>query len=298
MIYWLHLLGRHLAQTLPLSVSYRLAALGAPLVYYAWAAKRRNAVDNVVQMLGPEKSRGEAERLARAAFQNYGRYLIDMLRLSGAETRRIERRLTILGLEHMQAAYARGKGLIFVGGHLGNSDLAVAVLASLGYPITIIAETLHPPRWNAEVQRTRNAAGIGTIPPEAGVRGMVEVLRRNEVLGVLIDRPTHGTSEGVPVRFFGAWTRVPGGVATLALRTGASVLPACMVRHGADWLIHVHPPLDLARTGDLRADIQRFTQQTMDVMETYIRQYPDQWFMFRQMWPTLPIEQAASPALG
>jgi KDO2-lipid IV(A) lauroyltransferase len=292
MIYWLHLLGRHLAQRLPLPVSYRLAALGAPLVFFTWAAKRRNAVANVVQMLGPGHLPAAAEGLALAAFRNYGRYLVDMLRLSSAEIARVERQLTVRGVEHLDAALARGKGLIFVGGHLGNSDLAVAVLAGRGYPITIIAETLQPPRWNALVQRTRHAVGVQTIPPESGVRGLLDVLRRNEVLGILIDRPTHDETEGVAVRFFDAWTRVPGGVATLALRTGACILPACMVRDGAGWVIHVQPPLLAERTARLQADVQRLTQQTMDAMEAFVRQYPDQWFMFRPMWPAATTEPA------
>src|SRR5437588_512854 len=210
MIYWLHLLGRYLARLIPLPISYGLAAHGAPLVFFAWRSRRHNAVANVVQMLGPGQPRAAAERLALAAFRNYGRYLIDMLRLGRAEIARVERHLTVRGVEHLDAALARGKGLIFVGGHLGNSDLAVAVLAGRGYPITIIAETLQPPRWNALVQ----------------------------------------------------------------------------------------PPLLAERSARLQADVQRLTQQTMDAMETFVREYPDQWFMFRPMWPAAPAERTAQPALG
>ena len=94
------------------------------------------------------------------------------------------------------------------------------------------------------------------------------------------------------VRFFDAWTRVPGNVATLALRTGAAVLPACMVRDGAGWVIHVQPALLAERSGRLQADVQRLTQQTMDAMEAFVRQYPDQWFMFRPMWPATSAEPA------
>ncbi len=295
MIYWLHLLGRYLARVIPLPVSYRLAALGAPLVFLVWGSKRRNAVANVVQMLGPDQPPGAARRLALAAFCNYGRYLVDMLRLSGAEVKRVEQRLTVLGMEHVDAALALGKGAIFVGGHVGNSDLGAAVLGGRGYPVTIIAETLRPPRWNALVQRTRHEAGINTIPPEGSIRAMLDTLRRNEVLALLIDRPTHQQGEGVPVCFFGAWTRVPGGVATLALRSGAPIVPACVFRKGQGWVIHVNPPLLGQRTASLQADVQRLTQQVMDAMEVFIRQHPDQWFMFRAMWPAStgqPVEAA------
>jgi KDO2-lipid IV(A) lauroyltransferase len=81
-------------------------------------------------------------------------------------------------------------------------------------------------------------------------------------------------------------------VATLALRTGASILPACMVRDGAGWVIHVQPPLLGERSARLQTDVQRLTQQTMDAMEAFVRQYPDQWFMFRPMWPAAAPEPA------
>jgi KDO2-lipid IV(A) lauroyltransferase len=292
MIYWLHLLGRYFAQVIPLSVSYRLAALGAPLVFLAWGSKRRNAMANVTQMLGPDQPPSAARQLAIAAFCNYGRYLVDMMRLSARDVRRVERCLTVLGMEHVDRALAHGKGAIFVGGHVGNSDLGACVLGSRGYPVTIIAETLQPPRWNDLVQRTRHEAGICTIPPEGSVRAMLDILRRNEVLALLIDRPTHQEGEGVAVRFFGAWTRVPGGVATLALRSGAPIVPACVYRQGTHWVIQVRPPLLIDRTASLQADIQRLTQQVMDAMESFIRQHPDQWFMFRPMWPASISEPA------
>ncbi|HLH24010.1 MAG TPA: hypothetical protein VK066_15915 [Chloroflexota bacterium] len=300
MIYWLHLVGRRIAVVLPLGVSYRLAEGGGWVAYWLWPAKRRHAVANLRQILGP-RAAGRAEGLARAAFRNYGKYLIDMLRLSGAQLKEIEQRLTVHGLEHVEAARAHGRGLIFVGGHIGNSDVGGAILAGRGYPAHVIAETLQPPRWNTLVQETRRQAGMQVIPVEAGAREVLRVLRRNEVLAFLVDRPTHRERSGVPVQFFGAWTRVPAGAATLALRTGASLIAACVVRAGHGYEVHISPPLQIQRSGDLQADIQALTQQVMSALEGFIRQHPDQWFMFRPMWPATeagPIVETATSMAG
>jgi KDO2-lipid IV(A) lauroyltransferase len=289
MIYWLHLAGRRVAAVLPLGVSYRVAEAGGWGVYWLWPAKRRNAVANLQRVLGADAH--QAGRLARAAFRNYGKYLIDMMRLSGWQLRDIEQRLVVHGLEHVEAARAQGRGLIFVGGHIGNSDIGGAILAGRGYPAHVIAETLHPPRWNALVQETRRQTGMRVIAAEGGAREILRVLRRNEVLAFLVDRPTHREGSGVPVRFFGAWTRVPSGAATLALRTGASLIAACVVRAGQGYEVHISPPLQVARSGNAQADIQALTQEVMTALEGFIRQYPAQWFMFRPMWPA-----AAGPA--
>jgi KDO2-lipid IV(A) lauroyltransferase len=110
---------------------------------------------------------------------------------------------------------------------------------------------------------------------------MLAALRKREGLAVLVDRPSG--EDGVPVTFFGRRTRVPGGAATLALRTGSPVVPAALVRdpHGPGYLVHIGPPIVGAKGDDATVVMQRI----MSWLEGIIRRYPDQWFMFRQMWP-------------
>jgi lauroyl/myristoyl acyltransferase len=121
------------------------------------------------------------------------------------------------------------------------------------------------------------------IPLEAGVRQMIGALRQNEILAVLIDRPLAG--EGVPVQFFDATTRVPGGAATLALRAGANVVAAAAVRAGDGFVAHISPLIECQPSGDADRDVQAITQGVMNWLEALIRRHPDQWFMFRNMWP-------------
>ncbi|MBV9581579.1 MAG: hypothetical protein JO057_23625 [Chloroflexi bacterium] len=283
MIYWLHVTGTFLMRFVPVSVAYRLAGWGAPIALEIFARGHlRRATDNMHQVLGPQASKHEAKRLTRAAFANYARYMVDLVRLPHLKSRELVENIRIEGWEHVDAAYTVGKGVVFATGHIGNWDMAGAAFAARGRPVSALVETLKPARWNERVQRTRTAAGVKAIPIENGLRDMLVALRQQEGLAVLVDRPL--SNDGVAVTFFGRPTRVPGGAATLALRTGSPVVPAALVRDpgGSGYLAHIGPPI----VGERGDDPSLVMQRIMSWLEGIIRRYPDQWFMFRHMWPT------------
>jgi KDO2-lipid IV(A) lauroyltransferase len=282
MIYWLHRLGAPLARWLPVQVSYAIASLGASIVYVLWREKRENAIENLAWVLGKDANSPEVHRFARRAFDNYAKYLIDMLRLTGLKPADLEQRVTVTGWEHFSEAMDNGTGLIFVGGHIGNSDLAAAILAGRGFPVHVIAEPLQPPRWDSLVQAARAAVGLRVIPLGSSALRALRVLRQKEILAFLIDR---FEDEGVTIDFFGRRTQVPAGAAALALRSDACILGAYIVRSGNSYVAHISPAISPQLTGDPRRDLQGLTQAMFDWLERVIRQYPDQWFMFRPMWP-------------
>ena len=269
-------------QFIPVGIAYRLAAWVTPLVLALFArGYLRRATDNMRQVLGPQADPREAPRLTRAAFANYARYMVDIVRMPHLKSRELIDNIRVEGWENVDAAYRVGKGVVFATGHIGNWDMAGAAFAARGRPVSALVETLKPARWNERVQRTRTAAGVKAIPIENGPREMLAALRKQEGLAVLVDRPL--ASDGVPVTFFGRPTRVPGGAATLALRTGSPVVPAALVRdpRGTGYLAHIGPPI-VGQRGD---DPSMMMQRIMSWLEGIIRRYPDQWFMFRQMWP-------------
>jgi lauroyl/myristoyl acyltransferase len=282
MVYWSHVAGTFLMRFVPLALAYRLVAWTTPLALLVFArGHAQRATDNMRQVLGPQADPREARRLTHAAFANYARYMVDLVRLPHLAPRDLNRCVRIDGWEHVEAAYTYGRGVVFATGHIGNWDMAGAAFAARGHPVSALVETLKPERWNERVQRTRIAAGVKAIPIETGVRDMLAALRKREGLAVLVDRPLD--EDGVPVTFFGRPTRVPGGAATLALRTGSPVVPAVLVRapDGRGYLAHIGPPIVGARGDDPSVVMQRI----MSWLEGIIRRYPDQWFMFRQMWP-------------
>jgi lauroyl/myristoyl acyltransferase len=283
MVYWFHVVGTFLMRFVPVDVAYRLAAGGTPLVLQLFArGHMHRATDNMRQVLGPQADPREARRLTRAAFANYARYMVDLVRLPHVKSRELVESIRVDGWENVEAAYTYGKGVVFATGHIGNWDMAGAAFAARGRPVSAIVETLKPARWNERVQRTRTAAGVKAIPLENGPREMIATLRKQEGLAVLVDRPLE--TEGVAVTFFGRRTRVPGGAATLALRTGSPVVPAALVRdpRGKGYLAHIGAPI-VGQRGD---DASAVMQGVMSWLEGIIRLYPDQWFMFRQMWPS------------
>jgi lauroyl/myristoyl acyltransferase len=292
MVYWLHRLIAPLTRWAPLWFSYLAASLIGWCAFFVYPDKRGNAIRNMASVLGDDAEPGQVRRLAHRAFVNYAKYLIDMIRLTGLSLEDLERRVTVTGWEHFLEANDAGSGLIFIGGHIGNSDLAAAILAARGFPVSVIAEPLHPPRWDAMVQAARRAVGLKVIPMGSNAIRFLRVLREKEILAFLIDRPE---DEGVAVRFFGRTTTVPAGAAALALRSNARILGAYLVRSGNEWVAHISPAIPQPETGDPTRDLEALMQSLFDWLEHVIRQHPDQWFMFRPMWPE-PLRPAAEPA--
>jgi KDO2-lipid IV(A) lauroyltransferase len=234
-------------------------------------------------ILGPGTPPAIVRRRVRQVFRNYARYLIDVLCLPSMDRTELERAVDVVGWEHIPDALARSKGILLVTGHIGNWDVPAALLAARGFPVNVIVERLEPPAWNARVQAIRERAGLHAISMETGARQMFACLRRNEILALLIDRPL--AEGGAPVHFFGRETRIPDGVARLALRTGASVVGAVGLRRGDRFVAVVSPPLQFEPTGDRERDVRALTQLVVDWLERHVRQHPSQWYMFRDMWP-------------
>ncbi len=302
-IVWLHIGATFLMRYVPAGVAHRLVSWFTPLVLWFARGYVERASSNMRQVLGPDGDSREVKRLTQAVFANYARYMVDLVRLPSMDPSELVEGVTVVGWERLEAAFAAGRGVVVATGHVGSWDLAGAFVVARGLPVSVIVETLKPARWNERVQRIREHVGMRAIPMESGVRDMLAVLRRKEALAVLVDRPLAG--DGVPVTFFGRTTHVPGGAATLALRAGATLLPAALIRDpdGRGYVAHIGEPISTQAGGRSAADIQELTQRVMSWLEDLIRRHPDQWYMFRQMWPAasemprqprVPLEAVAS----
>ena len=284
MTYWVLRIARKLSQLASLRVCYVVAVLLSDFAWLILPRQRENAVDNMAKVLGVDRGDPEVRRKARMSFRYYGMYLADFLRLPALGPDELERRFSFFGYDQIDSALQAGKGVIFISAHVGNWDLASAVLARRGYPVNVVAESFKPKKLNDLVQGHREIQGMKVIPLENPMRPILTALRKNEILGLLIDRPS--PEAGVLVRFFGGLTEVPAGAALLALRTGARVVSGVSVRN-PDYTYSgfVNSHFDVELTGDLATDVRLLTQRIMDTMEAFIRQYPEQWFIFRPMWP-------------
>jgi phosphatidylinositol dimannoside acyltransferase len=199
----------------------------------------------------------------------------------------IYRRMEVAeGYEHIKGPMAQGNGLIMALPHVGSWEWGGAWLALEGYPMTSVAERIEPPEmfdWFVEQRRQMGLTIVALGSESSSV--VLPTLRSGGLVGLLCDRDLAGN--GVEVEFFGEKTTMPPGPATLALRTGAALITAVVYAtpNGGHSAV-ISPPLDTTRTGSLRQDVGRLTQQIARNFEGYVRRAPEQWHLFQPNWPS------------
>jgi KDO2-lipid IV(A) lauroyltransferase len=252
----------------------------------ALPARRAQVVRNLQRVSGGTLRGAELDRMVNEVFANYARYWHEFFRLQDASREWILRHCVIEGVEHIQAALDAGRGGILALPHLGNWDMAGACCAALGLPMSAVAEPAESPElfeWFAE---SRRRVGLEVIQLGSSAGAQVSrALAANRIVCLLCDRDIVGN--GVTVDFFGETTTVPSGPATLALRTGARLLP-CAAYFAADGqhVGRVAPAVPAEREGRLRADVQRVTEAMVREMEAFIRVAPEQWLLMQPNWPS------------
>ena len=243
------------------------------------------ARNHLRHVYGPDVSEAELERKVRRLTDSYARYYMELFLMPSMSPQRIDESIVFEGVEHVHEAREKGNGVIIAMPHTGNWDLAGAWLAQR-VPCTAVVERLEPPELYEWFNRVRHSLGFDTVPlgREAGP-ALMRALRANRIVGLLCDRDIGGT--GVEVEFFGERTKLPGGPATLALRSGAPIVPAAAyfddeVGHRGVFCA----PMAVERTGRLRDDVERITQMVTYEIEKFIRHAPTQWHNFQPTWPS------------
>jgi lauroyl/myristoyl acyltransferase len=291
--YWIIRVFGWLCWVLPLRLSYGFSQLVAFLIYHSFGAMRGVWTDNLRQVTGHSLDADTLRKTVRQGYRNYFKFLVNWLRLPRMSVDQLEQGLEASGWEHIDAALTRGKGVIFAGFHLGDWEMAGPLVAAHGYPLNIVVDSFKPERMNELIQKVRTQRGVTIIPLDHAAPKLLRALRHNEVLALLVDRPSG--PDGVRVQFCGGEVSVPGGPAQLALRTGATIITGAIVRKADGTTLGViEPPIEFEPNGDKARDIQQVTQKLMNRMEYWVRRYPDQWYMFRPMW-TNPLPGDSAP---
>jgi phosphatidylinositol dimannoside acyltransferase len=271
----------------------RFAAAGAYVVGLALTAFRRNTramyALHLERVLGRSLGARELRAWTRRVFVNYARYWLEGARLAAVAPHTVLDRLVVeSGFEHLVDNMAEGRGVLLALPHVGAWEWGGAWLALKGFPMTSVAEPVEPKALYDFFVSEREAMGLRIVPVGRNVgTELVNTLREGRLVGLLCDRNIVGS--GVEVEFFGGRTMLPAGPATLALRTGAALLPtAVYIGPGRYHTAVVMPPLDTSRAGRLRSDVARVTQALAYDLEKLIRRAPDQWYMFHPSWPDDP----------
>jgi len=252
----------------------------------AMVPRRLQVERNLRRIYGDDLADLELRRKVAATFDSYARYWIESFRLPGTNAGDLDRGFRVDGMEHIEAARASGRGVIVAMPHLGGWEWGAFWLAEVrDLPVTAVVEPVEPPELAEWFGGLRAQFGMDVVPlgPLAGT-ACARALKDNRILCLLCDRDIAGG--GVPVEFFGEVTTLPAGPATLALRTGAPLLPAAVYFDGRGRYGVIKPPLDVRRTGTLRTDVARVTADIASELETLIRVAPEQWHLMQPNWPS------------
>jgi len=288
--------GGRLLRVLPRGLRDAAAVSGGGAWYRLSRGQRHAAMDNYAAALGLEPSNPEVARVARRAFQNYGRMVLDFLLMASLTPDELVQRTTIDGLEHVDAALARGRGVILALPHMGSWDNTGSYGGALGYPITAVTGRF-PGSLNDAVVQTRERYGLQVLlVGRPAVREIIQALKANRMVGLVCDQEE---GPGVEVSFFGRRSVVPAGAAALALKTGAALMAGYqrMTPSGRHH-IHLEPALSWP-DGESKENLM---QRIVDRFETFIRERPDQWYSFRPMFKATseaaPHRRVSAPERG
>ena len=282
---WAYVLNRAGIPLVPLDLMYRLFVPGADAFYLLWGSKRQKARRNYARILQTDEDDPRAESLARACFHQFGRYLAEMINVQGWDNELLLDRLEIEGEEHFVEAESHGKGVVFTSAHMGSAEVAAAIVALRGIKITSVTEELHPRFVMDWARACRAGMGITLLPASrAGIK-LLRALRRKEMVAFVVDAGIENGG-GVPVRFLGRETMFPLGPARLARISGAPIVFGLAIRRpGGRFHAHICPPLLSNRALDAEEDQRQMTQRLAEMLEGFVRRYPAQWYVFRDIWP-------------
>ena len=274
-----------IARAVPGRVARSAASLGGTAAAHVGGA-RRAQVERNLRRLDPSLGGRDLQRRVEATFGSYARYWAESFRLSSLSPERIDGTFSMEGYGHIVEARASGIGPIIALPHLGGWEWAAFWLTLVeDAPVTAVVERLEPPDLFEWFVHLRSELGMTVVPlgPDAAT-ACIGALRNAEVLCLLSDRDIGGG--GIEVDFFGERTTLPAGPATLALRTGAPILPTAIYFDGVGHRAVVQAPLDTGRRGRLREDVARITQDLAVALEGLIAAAPDQWHLMSPNWPS------------
>jgi len=270
----------------------RAFAIGIAQVVYVLHFRLRQVGMRNLAMVFPEKSEPERRRILRGVFTSLGRQLSELCQFPKYTPENVDEVVVYDGLENYERAYAQGKGVLFLTAHFGGWELSAFTHSLHGHWLHIVMRPMDNEYLDRLLQHYRTIHGNKTVNKDDFVRGLLAAMKAGETVGILMD--TNMTPpQGIFVDFFGIPACTASGLARIALRTDAAVVPGFTIWDPAlqRYRLRFDPALELTRTGHLEADIAANTQRFTKVIEDYVRKYPDQWLWVHRRWKTRPAGQ-------
>lgn len=273
---WFYRLGFAAAQWIPIPVLYRVADFLGTATYLTWGGLVGTVRANLARVF-PHAADREISRLTRRIFQNFARNLVDYGRFRWMPREGFEGVIPVFeGGENIQEAFAAGRGVILVTGHIGNWELGGVLFGHRGVKVNVVTLPDGSRQIDAIREVYRGQYAITTIVLDGSPFASLEMraaLKRGEMVAMLVDR--WGKADGVPSPFLGRMHYLPRGPFALSRVTGAPILPAFVVRDGASYRGIAEPPFVVERD-----DLEPYATRVSQALERLIRRYPEQWYDF------------------
>ena len=258
------------------------------IVYLLHAKLRRVGMRNL-RLAFPDKTDSERRKILRGEFTSLGRQLAEVCLFPRYTKENVSEVVVYDGFENFECAHMRGKGVLYLTAHLGGWELSAFAHSLYGHPLHVVMRGMDNPYLDRLVQRYRTMHGNSAVDKDNFVRGLLSAMKAGETVGILMD--TNMTPpQGVFVDFFGLPACTASGLARIALRTDAAIVPGFTVWDAAlgKYRLRFEPALKLIRTGDDEADVVANTALFTKVIEDYVRRYPEQWLWVHRRWKTRP----------
>jgi Kdo2-lipid IVA lauroyltransferase/acyltransferase len=278
---------------LPRPLARALASAGAWVLLLLLPKLRKTAEFNL-RLAFPEWTDAQRRVVMRKMTRNLGWMAAEFARFPKYTAENIERTVVLDGHENFLTGKSRGKGVLFLTGHIGAWELSSFAHGLYGFPLRYMARPLDNEPMDAMVNRYRGLSGNAPIFKNESARVMLRVLKESGTVGILADQNTM-PGEGVFVDFFGTPACTTTGIARVALQTGAAVVPgyAYWDEGMRKYRLRFEPPVELVRTGHTERDVVANTQKFAKVIEEIVRKHPEQWVWIHARWKTRPKGEAS-----
>ncbi|GAB4341547.1 MAG: lysophospholipid acyltransferase family protein [Flammeovirgaceae bacterium] len=274
------------ARLLPRAFMISVFGFFGKLAFFLLKKERLKVHKHLRMAFKNEKTETELNRIAKQTFVNLGKNAVDVFRY--AVTDDLTKIVKIEGKEHFDKALEAGKGVVGLTCHLGSFDTGAAFVHQLGYKINIVGAPLKDPRLDKLVHGNRVLKGAKYIPRGGSSLPLIRALKAGETVFLLIDQDIPKI-QGVFVNFFGIPAYTPIGAALMAMKTGAKVIPFIMHRNPDDThTLTIDQEIPIVNTGNEQEDLVTNTQAMTNVLERFIRLYPEQWVWMHERWNTKP----------
>jgi KDO2-lipid IV(A) lauroyltransferase len=286
--YWLVVSIARALGLMPRGLARIWAGLLAATVYQVFGRLRSVGTRNL-EMALPEAGFEERQRILRGVYRHLGWQLVEFCHMTRYTPENSRDWMRTEGLEHYLGAQARGKGVLVITAHLGAWELSSFYHSLMGHPMGMIIRRLDNRLLDAFVNGIRCMHGNYVLHKDDFGRGLLTAMRSGGTVGILMD--TNMTPpQGAFVKFFGIDACTGTGLAHIARRTGAAVLPGFMLWEPAQkrYVLHFGPEVQIPQTDDVAADILAGTQLCTSAIESWIRRYSDQWLWIHRRWKTRP----------